>query len=112
MKVFLIFLFLIIAATTGIIYLTKIKEEPLKEKCCVSCNKSGEVKIYSIDTKYDQCGEGCLNPKLFWVYKIFESGLTLAENKTCADLGYSEYIETMTHGVFPIKITIDLYKKP
>ena len=112
MKGFCIFLLLLIATITGVIYFKKYnEEEAINEKCCVSCSKSGQVKVYSIDTKYDNCGEGCLNPKLFWVYKIFESGLTLAEDKTCKDLGYSEYEETVTHGVYPLKITIDLYKK-
>ena len=112
MKGFLIFLVLIISAIAGIIYLTKSDKEPIQEKCCVSCEKSGGVKTYSIETKYDYCGEACQNPKLLWLYKIFEPGLTLAGNTTCKDLGYTEYFETMIHGVYPLKVTVDLYKKP
>ena len=81
-------------------------------KCCEACTKKDEVKYYSIDTKYDRCGECCLNPKVFFIFKFFEKGLTLAENTTCESLGYSSYEETESHGVFPIKVTLDKYKKP
>ena len=84
----------------------------VKEKCCQTCE--GElVKYYSIDTKYDRCGECCLNPARFWLFKMFESGLNLAENNNpCETLGYTEYVETETHGIAILSATLDKYKKP
>ena len=104
---------LIIAAITGItIYLNNSStHESTKEKCCLSCTKKNQVKYYSI-AENDNCGECCLNPKVFWLFKLFEKNLTLAEDKTCESLGYSEFVVTETHGVFPLKATIDRYKKP
>ena len=96
----------------GVLYLKNdSKDENTNEKCCVTCSKENEVKYYSIASN-DNCGESCLNPKLFWLYKIFETNLTLAEDTTCGSLGYTEYIVTETHGVFPVKATLDRYKKP
>ena len=84
-----------------------------EEKCCSKCTNEGEVKYYSIDKKYDMCGECCLNPKKFYLFKIFESGLTLAENENpCETLGYSSYEETETHGFLFLKVSLDKYKKP
>ena len=84
-----------------------------EEKCCSKCTKEGQVKYYSIDKKYDRCGECCLNPKRFWLFKIFESGLTLAENENpCEALGYSSYVETETHGFLALTVSLDKYKKP
>ena len=81
-----------------------------EKKCCSKC--VNEVKYYSIDKKYDMCGECCLNPKKFYFFKIFESGLTLAENENpCETLGYSSYVETESHGLLFLKVTLDLYKK-
>ena len=72
------------------------------------------VKLYSIDPIFDQCGEACLNPKYFWVYKVFEPTLSVDANSNtpCADRGYTNYKESPTHGVWPIKVTLDLYAKP
>ena len=82
-------------------------------KCCSQCTNGGKVKYYSIDKKYDRCGECCLNPKKFFLFKIFESGLTLAENENpCETLGYSSYVETETHGFLFLKVSLDKYKKP
>ena len=84
-----------------------------EEKCCSKCTNEGEVKYYSIDKKYDMCGECCLNPKKFYLFKIFESGLTLAENENpCETLGYSSYEETESHGFLFLKVSLDKYKKP
>ena len=81
------------------------------KKCCVTCKKEGEVKYYSIDTIYDRCGECCINPANYWIFKIFEPGLVKAEGKSCESLGYSEYENSETHSVFPISVTLDKYKK-
>merc|ERR1712159_134024 len=82
-----------------------------KANCCVTCDSSkNQVKYYSIDTRFDHCGESCINPLHFWFFKLFEKGLERAETNTpCADRGYSIYLNTPTHGVWPIKATLDLY---
>ena len=83
------------------------------EKCCYDCPKENEVKYYSIDWLFGKCGECCLDPKDYWKYKIFEPGLTKAENETevCKSLGYGKYDKTETHGAFSLKVTLDLYNK-
>ncbi len=82
-------------------------------KCCSKCATDGQVKYYSVDKKYDMCGECCLSPKKYYLFKIFESGLTLAENDNpCETLGYSSYVETESHGFLNLKVTLDMYKKP
>ena len=102
-----------ILTAAGIIYLiNENNEQNSNEKCCQKCANTNKVKYYSIDTKYDRCGECCLNPNSFWLFKLFESGLTLANDKTCSSLGYTIYEVTESHGFPPIKVTIDKYKKP
>jgi len=80
-----------------------------QDKCCVSC-AGKEKKFYSIDTWHNQCGECCMDPWYYWLYKIFEIGLHQAETDTpCADYGYHEYLETETHGALGITMTLDMY---
>ncbi|KAH8052437.1 hypothetical protein JL720_14914 [Aureococcus anophagefferens] len=57
-------------------------------KCCDTCDASqGLVKYYSTDGVYDHCGETCIKPAEFWLYKIFEKNLTLAPYEhICKDL--------------------------
>ena len=84
-----------------------------EEKCCSQCTIEGELKYYSIDKKFNMCGEYCLNPRKFYLFKIFESGLTLAENENpCETLGYTSYVETETHEFLSHKVNLDKYKKP
>ena len=83
------------------------------ERCCVECTVEGEIKYYSIDTLWDRCGECCMNPDKYWIYHIFESGLTEAEvDNPCEQFGYTEYEKTETHGAMGITMTLDKYKKP
>ena len=85
----------------------------IEEKCCSECTKNGQVKYYSIDTKNDMCGECCLNPRKFYLYRIFELELTLAENDNpCETLGYTNHVGTETHGFLAFKLSLDKYKKP
>jgi hypothetical protein len=52
-----------------------------------------------------------MDPKDYWLYKKFEAGLELSETNTpCADRGFKNYDSSPTHGVYPIKMTLDLYK--
>ena len=87
-------------------------EEP-QPKCCVDeCQTEGETKYLSIDTKTDLCGETCMNPFWFPIFKLFEKGLVKAEegdNSPCQTLGYPKYLETVTHGGFGLYSTLDLY---
>ncbi|KAK7254082.1 hypothetical protein SO694_00008161 [Aureococcus anophagefferens] len=57
-------------------------------KCCDTCDASqGLVKYYSTDGVHDHCGETCIKPAEFWLYKIFEKNLTLAPYEhICKDL--------------------------
>ena len=52
-----------------------------------------------------------MNPKNFWLFKIFEPSLAKDEttNSPCAVRNYTIYKETPTHGVWPVTITVDLY---
>ena len=83
------------------------------EKCCEECTKENEIKYYSIDKVFNRCGECCMDPDKYWIYHIFESGLTEAEvEHPCEELGYTEYETTETHGAMGITMTLDKYKKP
>jgi hypothetical protein len=81
------------------------------DMCCVTCDESeGLIKYYSIDTRMNNCGECCMRPEDYDLYKKFEKGLTLSNSSTiCADLNYTTYIDTVTHGFLDIKMTLDLY---
>jgi len=84
------------------------------DPCCNECSGS-DRKYYSVDMKRGHCGEACIYPGQFALFKVFESNLTRADGstgyKSCADLGWPKYQETVTHGD-PLKlltVTLDLY---
>ncbi len=78
--------------------------------CCEACTEPKE-KYYSIDPRFNLCGESCMRPMWFWLYKIFEPTLHKAETNTpCSDRDYTIYRSTPTHGIWPITMTLDLYK--
>merc|ERR1719199_552032 len=79
--------------------------------CCKVCTTAGEEKYFSIDLKHGFCGEACMKPSLYPLYKIFEPALEKAttSNTPCADNNYHGYKETVTHGFGPVKMTLDLY---
>jgi len=80
-----------------------------KETCCEIC-PAGKEKYYSIDLKYNRCGECCMKSRDYWIFHIFEKGLKKAENEhPCSELGYNKYLETETHGALFIKMTLDKY---
>merc|ERR1719265_770145 len=84
--------------------------------CCKSCTEPLE-KYYSVDVKHGFCGEACMDPKKFSIYKVFEKNLTLADSvNPCSEqftpvgTHYTEYSETVTHGVPGLlAVTLDLY---
>jgi len=76
--------------------------------CCHACVKP-MVKYYSIDTSHGHCGECCMNPSHYHIFKVFEPNLTLANGKSCRWMGYPKYDSTVTHGLYPLSMTLDLY---
>ena len=86
------------------------------EPCCKSCELP-KVKVFSTDAKHGFCGEGCMDPKSFGLFHKFESNLTIAEDEhPCPeqwtplnDKQYTDYFSTVTHGLGPISMTLDLY---
>lgn len=78
------------------------------EPCCEVC-VAPQVKFYSVDEEHGHCGECCLDPRMYPVFKVFEHNLTRANGKTCASLGYATYDKTETHGMPPLSVTLDLY---
>ena len=80
------------------------------EKCCVTCTNPGEEKYYSIDERRNNCGECCMKPEDYDLYKKFEKGLEKAQSSTpCADFNYHTYLETETHGFGNITMILDMY---
>ena len=101
MKFVLLFLSLLVATVVS------------DEKCCEVCTVEGEIKYYSIDNLWNRCGECCMDPDKYWIYHIFESGLTEADSDyPCEERGYTEYEKTETHGAMGITMTLDKYKQP
>eukprot|EP00928_Gymnodinium_smaydae_P067654 TRINITY_DN50650_c0_g1_i1.p1 TRINITY_DN50650_c0_g1~~TRINITY_DN50650_c0_g1_i1.p1 ORF type:complete len:165 (-),score=28.96 TRINITY_DN50650_c0_g1_i1:217-711(-) len=89
------------------------------EPCCKSCEEPMK-KYYSVDVPHGFCGETCMDPKNFAIYKKFEANLTLVEEGTehgpCATQfapdgsKYTDYLQTVTHGVpHLLTSTLDLY---
>merc|ERR1711957_526299 len=69
------------------------------------------------DVKHGFCGEACMNPSKINTYKIFEKNLTKADSDspcieqfTPTGTHYTEYSETVTHGIPGLlAVTLDLY---
>lgn len=55
-----------------------VNDDVYAEKCCTSCSGVPQ-KYYSIDKVHNKCGECCMDPKYYDIYKIFEPGLTKAD---------------------------------
>lgn len=87
----------------------RAKAEPTTP-CCHTCTEP-KKKYYSIDKAHGMCGECCMDPKYFWIYKVFEPSLAKdnSTNTPCADRKYTVYTSTPTHGFGPVKMTLDLY---
>ena len=78
--------------------------------CCLVCLPDKSM-YYSIDTTTDMCGQTCINDNMYILYKLFEPGLTKADqNLICPKKGYEIYDSTVTHGFLFLKDTLDLYK--
>ena len=96
--------FLIITTLLSLVAASETSTTPLFVNCTAPLRK-----YYSVD-KADACGETCLKGGKAFVLKPFERNLTLATvNDACAVLGYDKYLSTVTHGIWPIKTSLDLY---
>merc|ERR1712086_262630 len=85
------------------------------EKFCTDC-VAPEVKYFSVDVPHGFCGETCINPNKYFIFKVFERNLTKAtDNTPCMEQftptggHYTNYTSTVTHGVPGLKVTLDLY---
>eukprot|EP00928_Gymnodinium_smaydae_P001596 TRINITY_DN10579_c2_g1_i1.p1 TRINITY_DN10579_c2_g1~~TRINITY_DN10579_c2_g1_i1.p1 ORF type:complete len:186 (+),score=28.80 TRINITY_DN10579_c2_g1_i1:65-559(+) len=87
--------------------------------CCTAC-EAPMKKYYSVDVPHGFCGETCVDPAQFGLFKKFEANLTLieegTENGPCATQfapdgsKYTDYYDTVTHGVPGLlSSTLDLY---
>lgn len=89
-----------------------VMADPSTEPCCAQECPEGLEKYLSIDTKHNQCGEACIDPKDYNLYHLFEPNLVKANTThACDALQYPKYVETETHGFGPIKVTVDLYQQ-
>ena len=86
------------------------------DMCCSTCSGPGIVKIYSTPNA-QACGESCIPESKWYLYKIFEWGMKLAENGNnsfpCKEHGYTEYTKTETHRVPGIvSVAVDFWYVP
>ena len=94
-----------------------VVEEKAAAPCCIAC-ASPRAKYYSVDAHRGHCGEACILPALYPLFKVFEPNLTAAvsrDAKACAKQfspdgrNYTAYNGTVTHGVPGLSVTLDLY---
>lgn len=84
--------------------------------CCKVC-ESPQAKYLSVDTHGGFCGEACIRPSHYKLFKLFEHNLTAATAPAPCSLEwtpdgrhYSAYNSTVTHGLPGLlSITLDLY---
>jgi len=87
-------------------------------KCCSTCTEKGTSKYWSIDDRFDSCGEGCYTEEdAADIAKFEKNFLPATGDNPCYDSGYKYYEQTETHGnpsgngkVVPTA-TFDMYKK-
>ena len=87
-------------------------------QCCQSC-KWPHDKYYSVDAPHGFCGEACIIPALYPIFKNFEKNLTMASSRSepaCArqllpdGRLFKIYTKTVTHGIPGLlSVTLDLY---
>ena len=83
--------------------------------CCSECTVEGEEKFWSIDDRFNQCGEACFKPEDYDKFHKFEKNLLPAGNTNtpCCDNGYCMYKQTTSHGPegSNLEMTFDMYDK-
>ena len=84
--------------------------------CCAGACSDGKSKYFSVDVKHGFCGETCMHDHSYPIFKLFEANLTKAtDDSPCKGqftpfgTHYTEYNGTVTHGVPPLTVTLDLY---
>jgi len=100
----------------GLVLLSSVSVVSGADPCCKAC-VAPLVKYYSVDVSHGFCGETCINPSRYGIYKVFEKNLTLSDSDTpCSEqftpvgTHYTEYSDTVTHGVPGLlAVTLDLY---
>ncbi len=82
-------------------------------KCCTTC-KNPQRKYFSVDREHGFCGESCIRTSRFPLFRIFEPTLTgdWITNVPCSDHGYSKYNSTVSHGLWPLSVKLDIYSPP
>ena len=90
--------------------------ELLNSTCtCSKCTVEGEEKFWSIDDRFNQCGEACMKPEDYDKFHKFEKNLLPADNTNtpCCDNGYCMYKQTTSHGPdgSSLSMTFDMYDK-
>merc|ERR1719305_1398025 len=90
-------------------------DDSIAKPCCQIC-ESPRAKYYSVDGNHDLCGEACILPSLYPIYKVFEKNLTAAvDGQSCAtqrsqyNRRYTQYNSTVRHGLPGLSIELDLY---
>lgn len=94
-------------------YLALYHKTSLDKQCCMTCDYKFQ-KYYSIDERENHCGESCIEPPFYKLFKVFEPGLLPApvtNTSVCGSVGYPYYNSTVTHGIWPLSITVDLYDR-
>jgi len=96
------------------------KESTETTPCCAKKCEAPLVKMFSVDAEHGFCGESCMDPAKFSIYKVFEANLTIAKEHDlhpCHLLRtpdnrhrYTDYFSTVTHGGPGLSVTLDLYK--
>lgn len=87
--------------------------------CCDRGCEAPAVLFFSVDAPHGFCGETCLNPEWYHLFKLFESNLTRSTvEHPCRSLWtpggsnsrqYTHYFQTVTHGGPGVSATLDLY---
>ena len=97
---------IIISCISFIAFLQYPREET-NEKKAETC-PTGVAKYYG-ENGDGECGEFCGNSINALIAKvIIRKEVFLAEDKSCKNLGYTEYVKTKSYG----KLYVDLYNKP
>ena len=106
---------MLLSITSSLSFSPALKGDAASPCCAGACTETGTEKYFSVDVKHGFCGETCMKPSSYPVFKVFEANLTKAETDSpCKDqftpvgTHYTEYNGTVTHGVWPLSITLSL----
>ena len=54
--------------------LTTLPSLSFLQPCCQGSVREGKEKYYSIDKRFNHCGEACMKPEHYKFFKLFEPG--------------------------------------